>query len=366
MQEGEFCCRDTADSFYIFLREIRPEEIRARLKLVFDGISNVAVPDSDFQISAYCGVITTGENGERSHYNMDQLMTAVMFALAKAKEKRKNRICFYDSELHETVRLENYLESRMQNALEKREFHMFLQPKFHLKTGSLGGAEALVRWIEDNGVVICPDQFIPLFERNGFCVQLDRYMVECACQKIREWIERGIVPVGIAVNQSKSTFYESDYIDTLRGLVKKYQIPPKLITLEILEGLAMENIGELNRKIEQLQEIGFQISMDDFGNGYSSLNTLSKLRINELKLDKGFLHEAFLEGCERGKVIMEQVVLLANRLSISTVVEGVENRKEESFIKSLGCHYGQGYYYSRPVSCAEFDAVYMEDRETLD
>lgn len=363
LKEGEFYCRDTADSFYIFLRDTRQDAVCTRLNTLFDEITNSTSLDSDFRVSAYCGVITAGERGKKA-YDVDQLMTLVMFALSKAKEKRRSRICFYDASLHETMKLENYLEGRMQYALETREFHMFLQPKINLKTNSLGGAEALVRWVEDNGVVICPDQFIPLFEKNGFCVQLDQYMVECACQKIREWIDKGIEPIGIAVNQSKSTFYESDHIDALCRLVEKYQIPPKLITLEILEGLAMENIKELNRKIEQLQKTGFQISMDDFGSGYSSLNTLAKLKINELKLDKGFLREASLEGNQRSKIIMKQIVQLADCLSISTVVEGVETKKEESFIRSLGCNYGQGYYYSRPVSSKEFDIRYMEDRRS--
>ena len=140
--------------------------------------------------------------------------------------------------------------------------------------------------------MIFPDQFIPLFERNGFCVELDLYMAEQACRQIRAWIDEGKNPVAISVNQSKRLFFEADYVQRLTDLVKKYDVPARLITLEILEGLALENADELNEKIRRLQARGFRVSLDDFGSGYSSLNTLVRLKIDELKLDRGFLLSA--------------------------------------------------------------------------
>ena len=248
----------------------------------------------------------------------------------------------------------------MHQALEKQEFRLFLQPKFDLNTNRLAGAEALVRWITEEGRMIFPNQFIPLFEENGFCVQLDFYMVEQACRQIRQWLNAGITPIPISINQSKRLFYETDYIENLRSLTEKYEIPATLITLEILEGLAMENVEELNQKIGKLQELGFRVSMDDFGSGYSSLNTLGNLNIDELKLDQGFLFAIAGGQGERFKLIMEKVVSLTKSLHISTVVEGVETEADEALIKSLGCDLGQGYYYSRPISAVEFNKKYME------
>lgn len=246
----------------------------------------------------------------------------------------------------------------MHQALQNGEFRMYLQPKIDLTSGRLGGAEALVRWTTGTGRMLYPDQFIPLFEQNGFSVSLDLYMVECACKQLRAWLDQGIQPVPLSVNQSKLLFFEADYIQNLERLIERYQIPASWITLEILEGLALENAGELNARISQLQAIGFRISMDDFGSGYSSLNTLNSLQIDELKLDRGFLMEAADKNDPRSRIIMEQVVRMAKQLGISVVVEGVETRENEALIQSLGCDFGQGYYYSRPITVEEFTARY--------
>ena len=144
--------------------------------------------------------------------------------------------------------------------------------------------------------------------------------------------------------------------------MEKYQIPAELITLEILEGLAVNNMDEMNRKIAMLQEKGFRVSMDDFGSGYSSLNTLCNLRINELKLDRGFLMQTTEEENEKLRMIMEHIVQMSKSLHISTVVEGVETKENEKLIQSLGCDYGQGYFYSKPIDAAEFSEKYMKKR----
>ena len=144
-------------------------------------------------------------------------------------------------------------------------------------------------WQTGDGRTVYPNQFIPLFERNGFCVELDLYMVEQACRHLRAWMDRGLSPVPISVNQSKLLFFQADYVSRLTQLLETYQISPTLIILEILEGLALENVEELNAKISQLQAIGFRVSLDDFGSGYSSLNTVGKLQIDEIKLDRAFL-----------------------------------------------------------------------------
>ena len=210
------------------------------------------------------------------------------------------------------------------------------------------------------GKMIYPNQFIPLFESNGFCARLDMYMVEQVCRQIRKWTDDGIEPIPISVNQSKLLFYEEDYIENLCGILEKYHIKSELITLEILEGLAVGNMEELNRKIDLLKEKGFRISMDDFGSGYSSFNTLGRIHIDELKMDRVFLSAITGEEGKRQEIIMAQVVDLAKRLQISTVAEGVETEQNEALIRRLGCDYGQGFYYSRPVSTVEFDEKYMK------
>ena len=184
-------------------------------------------------------------------------------------------------------------------------------------------------------------------------------MADQVCRQIREWIDSGIQPVPVSINQSKLLFYESDYVENLCKITEKYQIPPSLITLEILEGLALENVEELNTRIAQLQEKGFHISLDDFGSGYSTLNTLGSLHIDELKLDRGFLSELSLTHNDSQRVIIEEIISLTKKLYISTVAEGIETLESAELLKSMGCDLGQGYYYSRPLPAKEFTEKFL-------
>lgn len=362
LETGEYFCRDSGDAFWVLLKEQDEEVISRRLYQIMTKISEFSLSQHrTYQIFLYCGVAVRRDNS-----SAEMMMTHAMFALRTAKGTDRNNIWFYDTKLHKQEMLQNYIESHMHQALQDKEFHMFLQPKIDLKTGTLGGAEALVRWIKPDGDMIYPNQFITLFESNGFCARLDMYMVEKVCEQLRNWIDEGIEPIPISVNQSKILFYEEDYVENLCGLIKKYDIPAGLITLEILEGLAIGNVEEFNRRIMQLKEQGLCISMDDFGSGYSSFNMLGKLKIDELKLDRVFLAEITDEEDDKQKIIMEQVVDLTKRLNISTVVEGVETKENEALIRSFGCDFGQGYYYSRPISAEEFDEKYMKKGDKCD
>ena len=335
-----------------------PEQAAARLRSIMDEACAAALQDanSDYHVLLYAGMVAAPQCAASG--KVDDVLTHAMFALERAKGASCNTVWTYDTELHKKEEVANFVESHMHQALQNGEFRMYLQPKIDLTSGRLGGAEALVRWTTGTGRMLYPDQFIPLFEQNGFSVSLDLYMVECACKQLRAWLDQGIQPVPLSVNQSKLLFFEADYIQNLERLIERYQVPASWITLEILEGLALENAGELNARISQLQAIGFRISMDDFGSGYSSLNTLNSLQIDELKLDRGFLMEAADKNDPRSRIIMEQVVRMAKQLGISVVVEGVETRENEALIQSLGCDFGQGYYYSRPITVEEFTARY--------
>lgn len=152
---------------------------------------------------------------------------------------------------------------------------------------------------------------------------------------------------------------DEDYVENLKQLLTKYQVPAKFIVLEILEGVMVNNLEKLNTKIEQLQSIGFKISLDDFGSGYSSLNTLHLLKLDELKIDQAFLRTASPKDGAKRWIVLKQIVQLAQQLKIVTVVEGIENREHAEMMKSFGCEYGQGYFYSRPLSAEEFSKKYM-------
>lgn len=256
--------------------------------------------------------------------------------------------------MHEQEQLNNYIENNAHEALRNEEFELYLQPKADLDDDSLCGAEALVRWEERNGNILYPGSFIPLFEENGFCVELDMYMFEKVCKKLREGLDDGVTPINISINQSRLTFYKDNYIEDLCGILEKYDVSASYITLEILEGMFLKDVDEMTVRLKKLKKIGFRISMDDFGTGYSSLNMLGKVEIDEVKLDRGFLNEALEEENANTGLIMEEIVQLSHKLSTSVVIEGIETAQHDRFVKQIGCEYGQGYYYGRPIRANVF------------
>lgn len=362
LHKNEFFCRESADFFYLYLCETDFDTIRYRLEEMLQKISDfVEMENQNYRILLSCGAVVSST--KRTVYSYDQMMTHVMFALAKAREVHQNTVWFFDAKLHEQEILNNSIEANMYQALEHQEFKLYLQPKIDLKTGKLASAEALVRWIRPDGSMLSPGVFIPLFENNGFCARLDLYMFERVCQQLHDWKEQGYKLISISVNQSRLAFYGGHYIEDLQKILQRYQIPASWITLEVLEGTAIGDVEDFNARLHQLKKIGFRISMDDFGSGYSSLNTLGKLDIDELKIDKEFLSELSLNPDSRSYHIMTEIIQLSKKLHLEIVVEGVETKEHEELICRLGCDYGQGYLYSRPIPVSEFSALYMSKEE---
>lgn len=357
-QPGEFFCRQSADVFYLALRETEPEQAMARIETLRDRIQQTATTLlGQYPVSIYCGIVQTATAPEP--FSASAKHNYMMAALAQAKKSKKENVCVYDQELHKIEQVRLYAESNMHRALEQEEFKLYLQPKIDLSTGLLIGAEALVRWQTHDRGMLFPDQFIPLFEENGFCVQLDLYMVEQACKQLRRWMDEGMAPTNISVNQTRLLFASEGYVKKLLAITEKYDVSPQYITLEILESLVLDHVDHINTCIEELRAAGFRISMDDFGSGYSSLNTLGRLKIDELKLDRLFLMGAAKDTDGSQRKIMACILELAKQLHISTVAEGVETQENEQMMVQLCCNYGQGYYYSRPLTIEDFERDFL-------
>lgn len=353
IHEDEFFCRPSADLFYLALKEQNAEHLISRTDDMFSKIiTTVTVALDGHPLSLYSGAVFMADSP--SPYRVSPNISYMMVALAHAKQVNNHQVYIFDESLYRDEQLRYYIETHMQSALNQEEYQLYLQPKMNLQTGHIDGAEALVRWQPTGHGMIYPDQFIPLFEENGFCVQLDLYMVERVCKTLRAWIDAGISPVVISVNQTKSLFVKEDYVESLLAITRKYNISPRYIILEILEGLAFENIEALNSTIKNLNDAGFRVSMDDFGSGYSSLNTLGKLKIDELKLDRMFLSDVIKERNGAQSEVLASILALAKKLGMRTVAEGVETKESEDMIRSMHCDYGQGYYYSKPVPAEEF------------
>ena len=262
-------------------------------------------------------------------------------------------ISYFDEETAKRSALENEIEGKMEKALENGEFCVYYQPKYNLRTEKIEGAEALVRWIEPDKGMIGPNLFIPLFEKNGFIIRLDFYVYETVCKHLKQWIKEGKPLVPISLNVSRAHLGTPNFIPDLVALLKKYEIPVELIELELKESVFSENEEVVEKMVVLLKNIGFRITIDDFGSGYSSLNLLKQIPVDVLKIDKGLLDE--IENSKKSKIIIEQVVNMAKKLNIYTVCEGVETQQEEEFLKEIQCNAAQGDLYSTPISVDEFE-----------
>lgn len=247
-----------------------------------------------------------------------------------------------------------------ERALKNEEFVVYFQPKFCLSSSTVGGAEALVRWKQPRRGLIPPDDFIPRFEKNGFIVSLDLYVFEQVCKKLREWLDDGIEAIPISVNVSKLHFYTPDDTEKYISLVRGYNIPSRLLVLEITESVAVENVEYLKNVLEGWKEEGMRIALDDFGTGYSSLNLLSKLPFDELKLDKEFMLE--ISRSEKSRILVSSLIKMAHQLKMDLVAEGVETEEQYAFLKAQGCDTVQGYFYSPPLPIEEFERQFLRGR----
>lgn len=358
--EKECFCRSNADQFYLLLHSSQEEQVRARVEAIMEQAGTIAQELSvSYPVILYAGAAMVQESALPEELVRDLLHKAE-FAQKHAVKKYQNVLAFYDRAMHRKENFQNSIESSMQSALAKQEFQLFLQPKVRLENGQVEGAEALVRWIRPDETLVYPNEFIPAFEKNGFCARLDLYMVDRTCRQLREWMDAGYEPICISVNQSRLLFYQSDYVERLCAVMDRYHIPHGYIQLEILEGLAIENIEQMNKTLAQLHEKGFRLSLDDFGSGYSSLNVLAGIQVDEVKFDKDFLLESAPDKKEKNKLALKNVVKLAKDLQITTVAEGVEVQQDEEFVHSIGCEYGQGFFYSCPIPPEEFAQRYLK------
>ena len=262
----------------------------------------------------------------------------------------------YDDVIRLKMREQAEIEEEMNAALANKEFVMFLQPQIDLKTRKICGAEALVRWKHPIKGILVPAQFLALFESNGFITKMDMYIWELACSYLHDLQQRGIY-LPVSVNISRVHIGNTNLSDILLGLVKKYDIAPKYLELEITENLFMEDVDELFGEMSALKKCGFKIMMDDFGSGYSSLNMLRSAPLDTLKIDRFFLDE--IMSTDRGKIIVESSVRMAKQLGLSVIAEGVETKDQLDFLDSIGCDTVQGFYYSRPIPPEEFE-IFME------
>ena len=346
--EDSLAARLHADRFAMCMPRIRFDE-----DLINEAITGIqeAFKNSSFHMHIFVGVYDIHDVEERVSIMCDK----ANLASETIKNEYKSSVAYYTEHLLEKSIEERKIIGEFDRALDNEEFVMFLQPQVDV-SGKPFGSEALVRWQHPDKGLLAPGVFIDVLEKTGFVYRLDRYMWDKAVKQLAEWKKRGINDYHISVNISTKDFYLIDVYETFVGLVEKYDIDPKLLKLEITETALMSDFNKNMVIIKRLQKYGFDIEIDDFGSGYSSLNMLKDISADVLKIDMGFLRAS--ENEVKGQDILESIIGLANKLGMRVITEGVEKKTQVDMLYDMGCKMFQGYYFSKPLPVDEFEKKY--------
>ncbi len=338
-------------AFGLLLIYTETAQLEERIRKIENAL-NAVLPGMKMYFGVGVYLVQPGE------YDVEQLYNNSMIACEMLGEETENRTVYFDVEMNKRKLWERRVEDDMDRALANREFQVYLQPKISTTEEVLGGAEALVRWIHPTEGFIPPNRFIPIFEKNGFILKLDDYMIEEIARVQAEWLAEGRRLVPISVNVSRAHFTREDLAEHICAIVDKYNVPHGVIELELTESAFFDDKNVLLNTVQKLRAAGFKVSMDDFGAGYSSLNSLKELQIDVLKIDADFFRGADVE--ERGLLIVSEVIDLAKKLNMKIVAEGIESREQVEFLTEQECDLIQGYFYAKPMPVAEFAQKYGE------
>lgn len=343
--------RIMADNFGILMRYHSLPKLEQRLYRISKQLSELLDDNGNkYGIVLYFGVYVIEENDES---NVSTMLEHANLARKKISPSHMIAMGVYNVKDSERLGRDKALEMKMHQALERGDFVPFLQPKYELEGESIAGAEALVRWIDPHEGMIYPDEFIPLFENNGFIVELDLYMFEEVCKLVDRWYREGKYHFPVSVNLSRRHFQIPNFFDYYEFVLKKYDIPKNAIEIELTESLFYNDFESLSELVEKIHKAGLSCSIDDFGSGYSSLNMLKDVCVDALKLDRVFFESG--ENDERGKDVIQSVIQLAQALDLHTISEGVEEREQVEFLKEMNCDLIQGYVFAKPMPVPEFE-----------
>ena len=293
--------------------------------------------------------------------DVSQMYNLSGIAINNISEDSEDRLRWFTDEMYEQQRWIRKVEDDMENALNNKEFKVYLQPKYSTKGEKLSGAEALVRWIHPTEGFVPPFKFIPIFESNGFILKLDDYMIREVAKQQAEWLSQGKEIVPISVNVSRIHFTREDLAGHICGIIDEYNVPHDKIELELTESAFFDDKQILLNTVKELREFGFAVSMDDFGAGYSSLNSLKELPLDVVKLDAEFFRDSDEDG--RGDIIVGDTIALAKKLDMKIVAEGIETREQVDFLATKDCDLIQGYYFAKPMPLDEFEKLAFGEKQ---
>lgn len=346
----EIVAHSAVSNFPILFLAKDEEEARERLAKIIKSLESIG-GDHDFNFQAGAYMI---DPKIRKNVDIDLIYNNASSARATLEINDDSGIAFFNSKLVEDEKWIDKITEHQKDAIEKEEFQVYYQPKYDPRTNELKGAEALIRWESKDLGFVSPGDFIPIFENSGFITEIDHYMVSHVAKDQTKWLSEGKLCVPVSVNISRAHFSEVNLADQIKEMVDKEGTPHELIEIELTESAFFDDKKLMLATIRKLKEYGFLVSMDDFGSGYSSLNSLKDMPLDILKLDAGFFRSENADN-NRSHIVVAEALQLAKKLNMTTVAEGVEDKEEVDFLAAEGCSMIQGYYYAKPMPREDFE-----------
>ncbi|MCR4764143.1 MAG: EAL domain-containing protein [Lachnospiraceae bacterium] len=357
LKRDEMVAHLGSGEFGIILKYMDDASLRTRLGGL---IGELEALDTAHKFYFRAGVVMidrlTDKNGnpvQRKEIDLDTAGNNAVAARLSLGSGEESGIAFFDDKMVKEQQWIDQVQERQQTALEKEEFVVYYQPKYDPKTDTLRGAEALIRWNYPNLGLISPGRFIPIFERNGFITEIDHYMIRHVAADQKTWLDQGKNCVPVSVNVSRAHFIESDLAEQIRDMVDEIGTPHEYIEIELTESAFFDDKKAMLHTISKLKEYGFAVSMDDFGSGYSSLNSLKDLPLDVLKLDAEFFRGE--NAGRRGEIVVAEAIRLGKKLNMRIVAEGVEVRDQVDFLADEGCDMIQGFIFAKPMPKDDFE-----------
>ena len=355
IRNDEMCARASTDGFALLLFFVDEQTLRKRLQTMMDVLQNVD-KDHNFVFQTGVDIIRPEVNSAgkivRRDVSIEKAYNNACTAVTVQGETDPAGVFIFDDRLLQEQRWYDTVQESQMKAVVNNEFEVYYQPKYDPKTLELKGAEALIRWNSPEHGFVSPGRFIPIFEKNGFITEIDHYMISHVAADQKMWIDMGYHPGCVSVNVSRAHFAEKDLAIQIRDMVNAAGCPHDLLEIELTESAFFDDQNAMIETIKALKSFGFKVSMDDFGAGYSSLNSLKDMPLDVLKLDAGFFRGD--KAGDRGGIVVAETIKLAKRLHMKTVAEGVEEKEQVEFLASQGCDMIQGYYFAKPMPKSDY------------
>jgi diguanylate cyclase (GGDEF)-like protein len=346
-------CRQGGDEFVILLAEINQPQDAAQVAASLQAALDIPhlIDGNELHISLSVGISIFPDDGTL----VDTLMQNADTAMYHAKASGRNNYQFFKAEMNTRAVHRQLIECSLRRALKQDEFLLHYQPKIDLATGTMTGAEALIRWQDPEHGVIYPAQFIPIAEENGLIVPIGRWVLREACRQVQAWLDSGLPAVPVAVNISAVEFRHDSFLKWLALILKETGLAPHYLQLELTESILMHDAESSASVLEALKIMGVKLAIDDFGTGYSSLSYLKRFPIDTLKIDQSFVRDIVTDADDA--TIVAAVIGMGKNLKQRVIAEGVETHEQLAFLQARHCDEGQGFHFSRPVSAERFASL---------